>query len=340
MTHEDQRTDVLDFPGAAALQRAGRTGPLDPAVQARAHSVVLGAIAADTADTAPAAFVKPRFGRSRLFALAAAVAAIAVGAAILPVTDMSGSGPAASASASEVFSAMAGHITITERYRALTLSDAYWKTRVETWAEGGKSRTDTRYLDRDSVTVRTADGRVVTKEIPGGASWPVGNSPVTWDGLEDLPTEPDTLRRVLSAGSKGADDAAEQTVQQVGQLLTDAPVSPELRAALLHVLAKTPGATVKEGVEDAKGRAGTQISWKWAKPFAEQNAKDRGFHPAPYVDNPEGAKPEPTAVLRPNWIVSPSDGRLLEVNLEPDDDAGHIVQRETYLSAGPAKTTG
>lgn len=345
MTHEDQPTDLLDFPGAAALERAGRTEPLDPAVQARAHSLVLGAIAADAADTQEtvrAEVVKPRFGRNRMFALAAAVAAIAVGAAILPVTDIGGDGPAASASASEVFTSMADHITMTERVNTETMADhvkapAYWKSTVETWIEGQKAHTDVLYLSRDSVTVKTADGRTLVKENPGGTSWPVGKGSVTWDGLGGLPTEPDALRRTLAAGSHGGDDAAEQTVRQAGQLLTDAPLSPKLRAAIFRVLAKTPGATVTQGVKDAKGRSGTRISWKWAKRFTEQNPKDWGFRPTYYVETPKGFELESYATLRPNWIVSPSDGRLLEVNQDPDDNAGHVVQRETYLSTGPVK---
>ncbi|TXR95943.1 hypothetical protein EAO73_30695 [Streptomyces sp. col6] len=354
MTHENQHTDVLDFPGAAALERAGRTEPLDPAVQARAHALILDAIAADAA---PAPVVRPRFGRRRVFALAAAVAAIAVGAAIVPVTDVGGDGPAASASASEVFTSMADHLTVAKGAHGGMItgqirSSAYWKSTVETWIDGQKPRTDTRYLSHDSVTIKTADGRTFTKRIPGRASWPVGKGSVTWEGLDDLPTEPDALRRKLAEGSHGADDAAEQTVQQAGQLLTDAPLSPELRAAIFRVLAKTPGATVKEGAKDAKGRSGTRISWKWAKHFNEQKPKDWGFWPNYYVDSPEdagspkgedaptGFKLESAPTLRSNWIVSPSDGRVLEVNSDPDDDPGHVVQRETYLSVGPAKTTG
>ncbi|WNI24320.1 hypothetical protein [Streptomyces sp. ITFR-16] len=338
MTHDDAHTGLLDFPGAAALARAGRTEPLDPAVLARAHSLVLGAIAADTEGAAaPApARVRPRFGRRRVFALAAAaVAAVAAGAAILPATGLGG-GPAASASAAEVFGAMA------DRAAAGSTGTApYWRTTVKTWAEGRKAHTDDIFLGRDAVVVRTADGRTVTKRNPGGTGWPVGRTAVTWDGLVGLPTEPDALRRALSAGAEGPDDAAEQTVQQAGQLLTDAPLSPRLRSALFRVLAKTPGATVTEGVKDGNGRSGTRISWKWAARPTESNREDWGWEPARVAGERDkgGWKIGATAALRPNWIVSPSDGRLLEVNLDPDDQPGHVVQRQTYLFAGPAAGT-
>ncbi|MEV5603254.1 CU044_5270 family protein [Streptomyces sp. NPDC052299] len=305
MTHENRPTDLLDFPGAAALERAGRTGPLDPAVQARAHSLILDAIATD----ASAPVTVSRFGRRRVFALAAAVAAVAVGAAVLPVTDFGGDGPAASASASEVFTSMADRVA-----GGPASSAPYWKTTIRTWAEGYKAHTDDTYLGRDKVVVKTQNGRTITKDNPNGTSWAVGNGSVAWDDLDTLPTRPDALRRTLAAGAKGS--AAEQTVRQAGELLTTAPVSPRLRAALYRVLAATPGAVVTEGVKDATGRTGTRISWKWKEQWPVHSDHN------------------------PNWIVQPSTGRLLERNMEPGNKPGHVSQRDTYLYAGPAKTTG
>lgn len=345
MTHEDQHTDLLDFPGAAALERAGRTEPLDPAVQARAHSLVLGAIAADAADAqdiVPAKVVKPRFGRNRVFALAAAVAAVAVGAAILPVTDIGGDGPAASASASEVFTTMADHIsteTVTEHVSNKDVTAPYWKTVVTGWVEGNRASTDTIYLSRDSMTIKSEDGTTAVKQFDSEREWAVGKGWVDWDHLKNLPAEPDALRRALSAGTKGSDAAAEQTVRQAGELLISAPITNKVRAAVFRVLAKTPGATVKEGVKDAVGRSGTRITWKWDKRFTEQNPKDWGFSPATEGKNPKGYKLEPGPILRQHWIVSPSDGRILEVDHDEHDRPGHVVRRSTYLSVGPAQNT-
>ncbi|TRV73981.1 hypothetical protein FKN01_25830 [Streptomyces sp. 130] len=305
MTHENQPTDLLDFPGAAALERAGRTEPLDPAVQARAHSLILDAIAADAAS---APVTVSRFGRRRVLALAAAVAAVAVGGAVLPVTDFGSDGPAASASASEVFTSMA------DRVAGEPASSApYWRTTVRSWAEGKRAHTDDIYLGRDRVVIKSEDGRTITKKSSSLAVWRVGARQVRWDGLDTLPTRPDALRSALSAGAKGS--AAEQTVLQAGDLLTDAPISPKLRAALYRVLADTPGAVVTEGVKDATGRTGTRISWKWKeKP---------GYR-----------------IYNPGWIVQPSTGRLLERDHTPVGKDGHITDRDTYLYAGPAKTTG
>ncbi|MEU2248511.1 CU044_5270 family protein [Streptomyces sp. NPDC019224] len=309
MTHENPPTDLLDFPGAAALERAGRTEPLDPAVRARAHALVLDAIAADaSAPETPAPVAAPRFGRRRVFALAAAVAAVAVGAAIVPVTDLGGGGPAASASASEVFTSMADRVA-----GGPATSAPYWKTTVRTWAEGHRAHTDDIYLGRDRVVIKAHNGRTITKKSANLATWHVGAGRVGWDDLDTLPTRPEALRSALSAGAKGS--AAEQTVLQAGDLLTDAPISPKLRAALYRVLADTQGAVVTEGVKDATGRTGTRISWKWKeKP---------------------GYK-----IYNPSWIVQPSTGRLLERNYTPVGKDGHITDRDTYLYAGPAKTTG
>ncbi|MFC8537000.1 CU044_5270 family protein [Streptomyces sp. NPDC057249] len=306
MTHENRPTDLMDFPGAAALERAGRTEPLDPAVQARAHSLVLEAIAADA--SAPAAVAAPRFGRRRVLALAAAVAAVAVGAAVLPVTDFGGDGPAASASASEVFTSMADRVA-----GGPAASAPYWKTTVRTWTEGHRAHTDDIYLARDGVVVKSEDGRTTTKKSLNLATWQVGARRIGWDDLDTVPTRPDALRAALSAGAK--DSAAAQTVLQAGDLLTDAPISPKLRAALYRVLADTQGAEVTEGVKDATGRTGTRISWKW---------KER-----------PGYK-----IYNPSWIVQPSTGRLLERDYAPAGKDGHITDRDTYLYAGPAKTTG
>ncbi|MFD7865816.1 hypothetical protein [Streptomyces sp. NPDC059783] len=317
MTHTDQRTDVLDFPGAEALRRAGRTTPPDDAVRERARSLVRAAIAADTAarpavPAAPAAAVRPRRahpGRRRVMVGAAAVAVLAAGAALLPVTDIGGE-PAATASAAEVFTAMA------DRAASGDAIDApYWHTTVRTWVEGERARTDDVYLSRSTVVIKTHNGRTVTKSNPSGTSWAVGDRQVGWKGLDTLPTAPDALRRALSAGARGS-AADEQTVRQAGTLLTDAPAPPRLRAALYRVMAGTPGAKVTEGVKDAAGRTGTRISWTWSGTLPLSVQHD------------------------PGWIVRPSDGLLLETDYSPVDDPGHITNTHTYLRVGPADSIG
>lgn len=335
MTHDNRPTDLLDFPGAAALERAGRTGPLDPAVQARAHSLILDAIATDAAS---APVTVSRFGRRRVLALAAAVAAVALGAAVLPVTDFGGEGPAASASASEVFTSMA------DRVAGEPASSApYWKTTVRSWAEGTRAHTDDIYLARDRVVIKPENGPTITKKSLNLATWRVGTARLRWDDLDTLPTRPDALRSALSAGAKGS--AAEQTVAQAGDLLTDAPISPKLRAALYRVLADTPGAVVTEGVKDVTGRTGTRISWKWKEKRAYEI--QRNVRPGSETQDEERPgyeiheeKATGVEIYNPSWIVQPSTGRLLERNYTPGGKDGHITDRDTYLYAGPAKTTG
>ncbi|MFE9809408.1 hypothetical protein ACFYRN_41680 [Streptomyces sp. NPDC005227] len=127
MTHKDQDTHVLDFPGATALQNAGRTQPRDAAVLATAHSLLRQAIAADAehavpATTAATVVVTPRFGRRRLAACAAAVAAVAAGVAVLPVVGV-GSRPAATASAADVFNSMANQAAFREPTERPVLED-------------------------------------------------------------------------------------------------------------------------------------------------------------------------------------------------------------------------
>ncbi|MEU3794304.1 hypothetical protein AB0F07_31630 [Streptomyces fructofermentans] len=314
MTHQDRHTDVLDFPDATALKAAGRVEAPDPAVLATARALVRRAVAADTATGAPTmpestTVATHRFGRRRILACAAAVAAVAAGAAVLPVVGMGGE-PAAGASAAELFNSIA------DRAASGQGSDApYWKTTVRSAVEGDKVHTDTSFLSRTKLVIKTQNGRVVTKQAPpGGVTWSVGTRQVGWDGLDRLPTRPDALRRVLSAGAEGS-AAAERTVRQAAGLLSGAPTSPQLRAALYRVLADTPGAEVTEGVKDAVGRTGTKVSWKWSDGF-EHSPQD------------------------PNWIVRPSDGKILEINHTPQGDPGRVTGRDTILFDGPADSVG
>ncbi|MFF4540204.1 hypothetical protein [Streptomyces aureus] len=310
MTHKDQDIHVLDFPGATALRNAGRTESPDPKVLERTRALVLQAIAADTDHAVPTAsaaavVVTSRFGRRRLIACAAAVAAVATGVAVLPVVGL-GSEPAATVSAADLFNSLADRAASGGRGHV-----PYWKTTVRTWVEGDRTHTDTYYLSRDALVIKTQSGRAVTKKAPpGGTSWRVGTRQVSWGNLDKLPTRPDALRRILSAGAKGA-SAAEQTVRQSGELLTGSPASPRLRAALYRVLADTPGAKVTQGVKDGAGRTGARISWKWSDNVAH----------SPHD---------------PNWIVRPSDGQILETMSTRAGDASHITERTTYLYAGPA----
>ncbi|WP_243740908.1 hypothetical protein [Streptomyces sp. 8K308] len=263
MTHQNrdlsQHDDVLDFPGAIALKEAGSVSPPSTEVLATAGFAVCEAIAADTVADAPVTQASLcRLGRRRLLVSAAVVAAAAAAAIAIPVVDLGGGMPPATASAAQLFDAMADVAV------AGSVTDAsYWKITIKRWVEGDEPHTGDIYIGRHDIVIETQNGRTIRKENPSGTGWLVGEDRVDWEGLDELPTEPGALRDLLAEGAEGS--AHEQTVRQAGQLLAGSPASPELRAALFRVLADTPGAEVTEGVKDAVGRTGTEISWNWTE---------------------------------------------------------------------------
>ncbi|GII02880.1 CU044_5270 family protein [Planobispora takensis] len=95
--------------------------------------------------------------------------------------------------------------------------------------------------------------------------------------LRGLPRDPKGLRTEIvsrwapvleSAGGRGGEAPApvptfsqDDVVWQVGwELLAEVPATPETRAAVLRMLAATPGARLADGLRDAAGRAGLAIT--------------------------------------------------------------------------------
>ncbi|MFK4071672.1 CU044_5270 family protein [Streptomyces sp. NPDC029674] len=309
----DDFTDLLDFPGGAELVAAGRVDPPSAGAVDAARAAVTRAADREAA-VAPAALLRTRRlpRRRRLLVAAAAVAAIATGAVAYPVLDMGGE-PAATASASQFLDGVAEVAA-----DAPATEPAYWKVRVETDNQDDGKRTDTTYFDREGrVWSVDADGTV--HEPPAGKEgkvkkWPVGEKWLTWPALEKLPTDEKALAALFSADP-------ESRSQQVAILLEDAPVGPELRAALFRILADTPGMKLIGDVRDSKGRAGvaveiTRKAWYSTGPGEKvtHRTKDR-------------------------YVVDPRTGLLLEtkhriVGQETPPD------RYTWLEVGPADRVG
>jgi hypothetical protein len=85
--------------------------------------------------------------------------------------------------------------------------------------------------------------------------------------VEELPTDPDSLERVLRLKLQGAADfnpdpgaRSLQLLQVIEQVLANPLASPELRGAVYKVAARLEGVEVSENVTDAVGRAATAIS--------------------------------------------------------------------------------
>ncbi|WP_144126902.1 hypothetical protein [Catellatospora sichuanensis] len=95
-----------------------------------------------------------------------------------------------------------------------------------------------------------------TYELAGGQ--------VTLAQLNALPTEPRTLRRKLSdmLGRSEVQLANDHTLfVAVKQLVSDLPVSPQVRAAAYRTLAEVKGATMLGTVQDRNGRTGTAVGF-------------------------------------------------------------------------------
>ncbi|MFJ9028333.1 CU044_5270 family protein [Streptomyces sp. NPDC102274] len=332
--------DVLDFPGADRLRAAADVAPPSPAAVSAALTAVRAA-AAKSDTVVPLASRRDRM--RRILVSAAAVAAIATGAAVYPIVGIGSSPPAAEADAASFLHSVA------DTAGAKSVSNApYWKVKKRTWVTSGlpgrvyPTETRTEWLGRNSWFLaglgdsevmeftglangwslasngraRMTNGYHVAQ--PGRheqTSWRVGpivsgrvNSEIiTWDELKTLPTEPKALRAKLLNGATGP-DAEKNLFNGIDSLLSNAPAGPRLRAALFEVLADIPDVGLVGHVKDSAGRSGTAVELKM------------GYGSS-------------------RLIIDPKTSRLLEATSAtrsgPKSDAGVI--RTTYLSAGPAE---
>jgi len=110
---------------------------------------------------------------------------------------------------------------------------------------------------------------------PGGSSFELGGTPLTYAQIRALPTDPGQLAARLvelddAAGHDGAwtpEQIAtwrvEMLFSQSWTLLSQFPAPPAVRAAAYRMLAGLPGLTVTGNVRDAKGRTGAGIGYAY-----------------------------------------------------------------------------
>ncbi|MCB5163402.1 CU044_5270 family protein [Streptomyces bambusae] len=322
------------FDGADALAAAGCVGPAPRSAVDAALAAVRTAAAAERAGSAPAdtgpagpsaarpsspvpAVRRPRAWAARprrLLVTAAAVAAVTVGVSVYPAVDLPGSRPAASAGAAEFLRG------VSEEVAGMPTADAPWwrvrslgvMSRPRMPGQEGALPAVPRPMERTSWTSRT---RQMWTEGPGAPweftnrnsteqiSWLVGSVGLTWDDLKTLPTDPQALRTRLLGGEATLSDGF---FGGSGQLLAQAPVPPQVRAAFFRILADLPDIRLVGEVRDAVGRTGTAV---------EVHSDIRRFR----------------------LVIEPATGRLLESSIHelggPDD--GRLAVRSTYLESGP-----
>ncbi|MDP4507316.1 CU044_5270 family protein [Nonomuraea turcica] len=116
----------------------------------------------------------------------------------------------------------------------------------------------------------TAPGKVRTSHSPlvdGDKVFWLGRN-VTMKDLRGLPSDPDDLKKWLLRSYEGHDTESSSTPMASGVwlfkvsagLITDMPVTPQVRGAAFRMLAELDTVKVIENVTDAQGRQGTAVS--------------------------------------------------------------------------------
>ena len=93
-----------------------------------------------------------------------------------------------------------------------------------------------------------------------------GTGYLTFHQLQALPTDPDALLKKFSgdAGNVTAARRTEVVVENLGAVIDEATLLPDLSAAIYRAAAKLPGVSVVDHVKDAAGREGVGLTFKGA----------------------------------------------------------------------------
>lgn len=266
----------------------------------------------DAAESGPVSLPAPRRSRRTwvIGAAAGLAAAAAVAVAVLPRADdgvppVASPSPTASATptpttydgARDVLLAAAsvrGPETARVRYWHVKSIQTFGAEQVprEIWLGNGRPSV----LDQEGFLDR----------LPA-TSFPVGGASAGWQELQQLPTDTAELGRLLARDAAPAGRDVRWTIfKAAGDLLAEAPLPPEVRAALWRVLAAQPGAERTDRTTDAAGRTGWTVSMSLPG---------------------EG---------RVTYVVDPASGELLEARHAAIGD--RPAWSITYLERGPAES--
>jgi hypothetical protein len=94
----------------------------------------------------------------------------------------------------------------------------------------------------------------------------IGSGYLTFEQLQTLPTDPDALLKKLSGDAKNVEASrrTEVVVENLGAIIDEATLLPDLSAAIYRAMAKLPGVRVVDHVKDASGRDGVGLTFKGA----------------------------------------------------------------------------
>jgi hypothetical protein len=137
----------------------------------------------------------------------------------------------------------------------------------QTWlAADGSGKTIKTY---DAVSFASEDDRAMWQQLGKPQIPTVGESdPQTYGPheltrypVDQLPSDPEQLRRVLDAGTVIFEPPGNvNELSTIGELLAQGDVSPDVRAALFDLASQIPGVTVRQGALDPIGRPATAVS--------------------------------------------------------------------------------
>ncbi|GEL94003.1 CU044_5270 family protein [Cellulomonas composti] len=258
-----------------------------------------------------------RRSRRRRTGLVALVSVAAAGALVVaPTVGLGGHAPQDSAQAAAVLVA-AGAAAAGQPD---TVDAPFWHVDLE-FAYAGKEPLRTQlWIDHDGIArVQNEELQAEPRAVPGddgvytssfaGSSLDDGRT-TDWAGIAALPTDPAALEALLRARI-GQDRGPTPDVELwsvVTGLLSGAPATPALRAALWEVAAAVPGVELVGTTTDHAGRTGTAV---------ELDQTGIGWY-------------------RERLILDPADGRLLEQ--VAFDASGAVDHWSTYLEQGPAQS--
>lgn len=93
-----------------------------------------------------------------------------------------------------------------------------------------------------------------------------GTGYLTFRQLQALPTDPDALLKKFSGDARNVTAArrTEVVVENLGAIIDEATLLPDLSAAIYRATAELPGVNVVDHVKDAAGREGVGLTFKGA----------------------------------------------------------------------------
>lgn len=172
-----------------------------------------------------------------------------------------------------------------EWWRAVEQGETSWRVRERlgggpvsdedkaAWSADGEPETWTEDLEDENGEISEgagAEGVIAAPGAPealgqrGQIPWALGTESFTEAELADLPTDKDELLALMNrVGEKDADASAPDewvVFRTTVYMITELPVSPEVRGAAYRMLAELPGVTDEGEAADRLGRTGDVVS--------------------------------------------------------------------------------